>query len=150
MSLHPAIVSIIHRSGLKGGLGLIANPGYWSGMPADSAYLSGRNLFRLWQEVFLLEQAGELPPMSAEYLSEMIVNIKLLRPDQFFGNLHRWAEMGYGRVPIAEEIHGNHEQIVLGMLCGRFQNEARERDVSIRAKVEFYQLRDRCLGRENF
>ena len=141
--LHPSILAIIHRSGLKGGMGLIADPGYWSGTPADTAYLSGVNLFRLWQEALPSSPADTLPAKASEHLRNMISDIKLLRPDQFFGNLHRWALEGYGAIEINEDIYGNAEQIVLGILSRGRSTVEREREQSNAAKYDFCKLLDR-------
>lgn len=146
MRLHPSLIEIIHRSGLKGGLGLISEPSYWVGMPADSAYLSGRNLFRLWQEIYLLEQMGELPFRASEHFFNWVIDFPLLRPDHFFQTLHKWARFNYGpiQLPSGEDIASDSESAFLGMVATSMfrNNEERERDISGQAKFEFCQLKD--------
>lgn len=74
-TLHKNLSDIIHRSAKKGGWGAILTPSYWYGVGVDALWKwrglddAPRMLFIFWQEVFLLEQMGELPCGAASSIS---------------------------------------------------------------------------------
>jgi hypothetical protein len=115
--MHSSLVEIIHRSGRKGGLGLISDPKYWAGMPADGT-LNGDHLHLLFTEIYLQEMMGELPLGSAMNFYWWVNQISLLRPDWFFATMEKWAQNNYGKIiPVTDDIQLKGELSIIGIYC---------------------------------